>query len=292
MKNTILVLFILVLSCHQRKEEQVVSHRFEQAENRGEVSPRIAEVSGLVASIANPGYLWAINDSKNAAEIFLLNETAEIVLTCKLKKIKNRDWEDIAIGPGKEAGVNYLYIGEIGDNDRIFEFKYIYRLKEPVFEKDDKTTIHDFDTLIIRMPDGSRDLESMAIDHSSGDVYLVSKREENVNVYRLPQRSLVVSDTVIPEKIASLPFQHTVAIDFSFDNRELLLKTYKSVYYWKKPDSLNIVQTLLLPPEKVDYKREAQGESIAWTLDGSGFYTLSESVQHERASLYFYKKVK
>jgi hypothetical protein len=72
----------------------------------------------------------------------------------------------------------------------------------------------------------------------------------------------------------------------------LLLKTYDEIYYWKRPDSLSIIQTLLTDPIKLNYKREPQGECVAWTLDGDGFYTLSESVDNEKASLYFYKKAK
>ena len=30
---------------------------------------------------------------------------------------KMRDWEDIAVGPGPEPNVDYLYVGAIGDND-------------------------------------------------------------------------------------------------------------------------------------------------------------------------------
>jgi hypothetical protein len=36
--------------------------------------------------------------------------------------------------------------------------------------------------------------------------------------------------------------------------------------------------------------RERQGEAIAFARDGSGFYTLSESVPEERAWVVFYKR--
>lgn len=286
-----LILLMLFTSCAKQGEEKK-SVFFEKAKGLGRVSQTLEEASGLVASVVNPGYLWTINDSGNPAEIFLLNDEAEIVLTCKLNKIENRDWEEIAIGPGPEEGIVYLYIGEIGDNEAKYDMKYVYRIKEPVFEKDDTIDIEDIETLKIVLPDGARDSEAFGLDHKNGDFYLISKREENVNVYYLPFSSLIEKDTLVPSKLATLPYHNTVAIDFSFDSKEVLLKTYNEIYYWKRPDSLSVLQTMNLPPTKLDYKSEPQGESICWNLDGSGFYTLSESVDHHKATLYFYERSK
>jgi hypothetical protein len=144
---------------------------------------------------------------------------------------------------------------------------------------------------VFKLPDAKRDTEAMMIDHATGDFYLVSKREKNVNVYYSPSELLVKKDTLVPQIVASLPYFNTVAINISFDSREILLKTYDEIYYWKKVDTLSIAQTLVSKPIELDYKKEPQGESIAWNLDGSGFYTLSES-NHSRAKLYFYQRAK
>jgi hypothetical protein len=134
-------------------------------------------------------------------------------------------------------------------------------------------------------------MEAMTIDHATGDLYMVSKREENVNVYLLDNNFILKSDTLVPTMLTTIPYFNTVAIDFSFDSKEILLKTYDEIYYWKL-DTVSIAQTLSSPPIKLDYEKEPQGESIAWNLDGSGFYTLSESTDHSRGRLYFYKKAK
>ncbi|HEY5692273.1 MAG TPA: hypothetical protein VIS49_12505 [Cyclobacteriaceae bacterium] len=263
-----------------------------EAVSLGKVSSKLEEASGLVASISNPGYLWTINDSGNPSEIFLIDSDGDIKLTCQLKKIHNRDWEDIALGRDPKDSLVYLYVGEIGDNEAKYDFKYIYRLKEPFYEKDDRISIDKFDTLIIKLPDALRDMEAMAIDHSTGDLYMVSKREQNVTVYLLDYNSTLQHDTLVPTIVNTIPYFNTVAMDFSFDSKEILLKTYDEIYYWKKSDTVSIAQTLSSPPIKLDYKKEPQGESIAWNLDGSGFYTLSESTNHARARLYYYKKAK
>lgn len=285
-----LILFALLLLSFCSKREQ--DGLFEKAEDRGMVSADLEEASTLVASYRNPGSLWTLNDSGNPAEIFLIDNSAKILMTCMFNKIENRDWEDIAIGPGSNDSTKYLYVGEIGDNDAKYNFKYLYRLEEPVFQGGSRIFIEKFDTIVVSLPDGKRDMESITIDQTTGDLYLISKREENVNLYRAPASTLIPGDTIVPEKLGTLPFHNVVAVDFTWDSKELLIKTYDQIYYWERPDSLSIPQVLLTDPVEINYKREPQGESVAWTLDGSGFYTLSESVNGKKASLYFYKRTR
>ena len=264
---------------------------FEKAEGRGVVPPELEEASALVASYGNPDMLWTLNDSGNPAEIFLIDDRGAIVMACTLQKVKNRDWEDIAIGPGPGRS-KYLYIGEVGDNEAKYDYKYLYRLAEPTFRGERGISIEKFDILVVSLPDGKRDMEAIAIDQATGDLYLISKREEQVHLYRSPAATLVPGDTLVPEKVCTLPFHNVVAADFSPDAKELLVKTYDEIHYWPRPDSLSIPQVLQTTPISLAYKREPQGEAIAWALDGMGFYTLSESVEGQAATLYFYKKVK
>jgi hypothetical protein len=70
----------------------------------------------------------------------------------------------------------------------------------------------------------------------------------------------------------------------------VLLKNYNEIYYWKRNSNEPILEVLKRKPIKIDYDREPQGEAIAWKLDGSGFYTLSESKLIVGGNLYFYKR--
>ena len=58
-----------------------------------------------------------------------------IKLTCTLAGVENRDWEDIAVGPGPDASKSYVYVADIGDNEGQYQYKYIYRFEEPVLNK-------------------------------------------------------------------------------------------------------------------------------------------------------------
>jgi len=292
MKSLFLYLFCALLSitCACQQSTQSNNFPFAKGENKGKVSKDLEEASGLVASINNSNCLWSMNDSGNSSDIFLINDKAELVMRCKLKNTKNRDWESITTWRNQPSKLNYVYVGETGDNNAKHQLKYLYRMEEPEYTGNEKFTIDQIETFIIRLPDGPRDMEALAADHPTGDLYLFSKREQNISVYYLSFDRLVAKDTLEPVKIGMLPFHNVVAADFSMDGKELLVKTYNEILYWRREDAESIKDVLMRKPVILDYHPEPQGESIAWALDGSGFYTLSESVDNERAKLYFYKR--
>lgn len=285
---TLLTFVLIVFSCKTTKKDD--SDLFAEGMAQGKVSSKLEEASGLVSSVLNSGHLWVINDSGNKAEVYLINGKADVVLTCQLENIKNRDWEDIAIGKRPGSDDPFVYVGEVGDNEAKYEFKYLYRFAEPILNEDKKISIEYVETMVVSLPDGPRDMEAIAIDQRTGDLYLVSKREENVSVYTVPFNKLNDGDTLVPEKLLTLPYHNVVAADLSFDGKEILIKTYDEIYYWNTGDSLSIAQSIQLPAITLDYSGEPQGESIAWALNGKGFYTLSESVDGQAAKLYYYKR--
>ncbi len=284
MRGLIFLSLIILLSCSKQEKKSTL---FEPQQNLGTVSKKLREASGLIASVENPGYLWTLNDGGNPAEIFLIDEKAQIVMTCRLKNIVNRDWEDITIGPGPEEGINYLYVAEIGDNDAVYPFKILYRIKEPK-RSEEKIEITEIDTLIIELPDGRRDSESIMVDPITNYFYIISKREKTVRLYEI--KFPFASDTLQVISLGKLPLAKIVAANISQDGSEVLLKDYTDIYYWKRSENEPILSLLLSDPTKLNYKPEHQGEAIAWKRDGSGFYTLSESSVMAEANLFFYKR--
>jgi len=264
-----------------------ISDLFLSAEEKGIVDIKLEEASGLVASAAHPGYFWTHNDSGNSADLFLIDSTAQIVATMPLANVRNRDWEDITLGAGPDPDKTYLYVGDIGDNKAKYPYKIIYRLEEPT--QIENKVVEKFDTLYIQLPDGTRDSEALMIDPISSRMFIVSKREDSVRLYQFANtwRS---GDTLTAELKIKMPYNLTVAADISVDGTEVLLKNYDHVYYWKREGTEAIADLLQRTPIELKYKPEKQGESIAWSRDGSGYYTLSESSAQERARLLFYKR--
>lgn len=286
MKYTFLIAGILLTGCQSR------SPIFEAGISKGVIqSNKIREASGLAASVNNPGMLWTHNDSGNASDIFLLNERGEITCTVHLPGIKNRDWEDIAIGAGPQEGKQYIYIAEIGDNNAVYDTKFLYRIEEPrIPEGVTDTTLSQIDQIKFRLTDGARDTETLMMDPVSKNFYVLSKRESRVNLYQLAG-PLTTTDTLTAVRVLEkLPFTLIVGGDISKDGQEILLKNYDHVFYWKRLTGESIEDALKRSPEKLPYTPEPQGESIAFDPGGTGYYTISERKNKAAQHLNFYKR--
>ncbi|MFM9837054.1 MAG: hypothetical protein ACKVOQ_02255 [Cyclobacteriaceae bacterium] len=282
-----LLSIFFVISC--KKKEEKYSELFTKGEALGTVDDRLHEASGLIESIANPQYFWTLNDSGNPAEVFLIDQKANIQMVCKLRGIDNRDFEDITMGAGPVEGKNYIYAADIGDNLSRYSIKLIYRFEEPLFtEGNSEIEITDFDTLRIKLADRPRDTEAILVDPLSKDIYLLSKLEDSISLYQI--KFPFQNDTLIADKLAILPLHKITAGNISADGNEVLLKNYKQVYYWKNNAGLPLSKLLLTEPALLAYKKEPQGEAICWARDGGGYYTLSEKAEGEIGKLLFYKR--
>ncbi len=293
MKNCFLFLFLLIVLFSCSKKKITKSEDFDSGIELAEVTnEKLEEVSGLVESIQNPGLLWTHNDSGNAAEVFLIDKSTTIILTCKLKGVKNRDWEDIAVGPGPIPGKNYVYVADIGDNFAQHGLKYIYRFEEPTLTPGIKEIeITQIDRITFQLSDKEKDTECLILDPSTKDLYVVSKREKPVYVYQL-KYPCSTTEKLTAISVLSLPLTQIVGGDFSADRNELVLKSYDEIYYWNIKDNETVINALKVKPRKLTYKQEPQGEAFAWARDGSGYYTISEKVKGEKSALTFYKRAR
>jgi hypothetical protein len=151
-------------------------------------------------------------------------------------------------------------------------------------------------------------MECLLMDQKTKDIFIVSKRENNKRLYKIPASSVTPSASVQAEFIQELTFSIPVIADprvasvnyitggaVSADNSEILIKNYFEMNYWKRSSGESIPSALKRPPIKVTYAginsdgtgQEVQGEAVSFAADGSGVYTLGEG---GAARLYFYKK--
>lgn len=289
-----LTTIVLLFACHEKKKATAqLTDEFLPGKKLAELDDKkLDEVSGLACSINNPGLMWTVADSGNDAEVFLIDDHTKIRQVFALEGIKNRDWEEVAVGPGPDETKHYVYVADIGDNYVAHRYKRIYRFEEPTFNPGDKKIkIANFDTITFELEGSRKDTEAILIDPGTKDMYIVSKRESPVSLYQLkyPYSTL---DTLIATEIASLPFTYIVAASSSQDGTEILMKSYNHIYYWKNPSAKPFSEMLKEKPLEVPYEAEPQGESIAWTNDGNGFYTLSEKTKGKKSFLYFYSRKK
>ncbi|MDP8206360.1 MAG: hypothetical protein P9L92_06825 [Candidatus Electryonea clarkiae] len=253
----------------------------------------IDEASGIAASRINRNVLYTHNDSGGENIIYAFNTEGKHLGEYVIEGCDSRDWEDIAIGPGPEDGTSYIFIGEFGDNKAVYDKKFIFRFPEPVINSEQdpvSTTISNTETITFQFPDGNRDAESLIVDPLTRDIYVISKRETKVRVYRFPFPQST-DDTIIPEMVGNLPLHYVVSGDISPSGRDILIKVYDFVYLYTRQPSQDLADVLVGSGIAINYEPEPQGEAVCWKPDETGYYTLSEEKKGVPARLYFYPRL-
>ncbi len=306
LKSTILPLTAVLLfciSCHEKDPSQKErSSDFAESPQTYPITPGIVnEASGLADSRNMDGYLWTHQDSGYPSELFLVNKDGKNIRKYTVPGTDFLDWEDIASGPGPQQGVNYLYIGDIGGNSHPNRQTCTINRVREISNPDETFQPGSVEKIIFRYPDGPKDAETLLLDPASLDLYVVSKEASRVNLYRLPYPQPVGSEitaelagTIPGIKISGLPsslITSPTSGDISFDGKEIIIKTYTTVYYWKREDGKTIGEVLTQPPHKtLPYFLEPEGTAICFDKKADGYFTLSEIGGAGSVTLNYYKR--
>lgn len=269
----------------------------------------LAEISGMVCSRVTPGYLWVQGDDSYKVRAM----TPEGVFSTTIRLHDSyRDWEGLTGGVYNDT--NYLFVGVFGDNGLSYKDKYyIYYFKEPEVVdgevKVEKKIIH------FGYPDHkAHNAEVIMYDNIEEKIYIVDKWNtfnSTGMVYSLPFSTDLNLDTmqVLTEecqlggsdmyilaasgKTAGL-FQNPTGGDITPDGKHIIIKNEAFMLIWAR-DSIDgrlesIGETLARRPKKVTaYKREPQGEAIAW-LDNTTCYTTSDVYSDGSAPIWKYTR--
>src|SRR5262245_40329510 len=96
----------------------------------GRIKPeQLREISGLAVSRLNPGILWLHNEG-DSGHLVAVSTSGKLAAVLKCRAAI-KDLEEIAIGPGPEKEVDYLYLGDVGDNDVKRREIQVVRFPEP-----------------------------------------------------------------------------------------------------------------------------------------------------------------
>ena len=126
------------------------------------------------------------------------------------------------------------------------------------------------------------------MDPLSGDIYVISKREENCGIYRLPYPQSF-SETMVAKRVGQLPYSWVVAADISPSGKHILVKTYTNIYLYTRGRGQNVAEALSTKGKVMPYKLEPQGEAVAFDEKGKGYFTISERLGETPVELYYYK---
>lgn len=271
-----------------RLEKMADQHVFTNQISVGTLENKeIEEASGMAFSRDHDGLIYTHNDSGGGRRVYVIDSLGKGMGVFKLKGVWNRDWEDIAVGPGPDPKLNYVYVGEIGDNQLKYTNIFIYRFPEP--EQFLEAMEVEPEILKLSYPDGAKDAETLMVDPISKDIFILTKRDSLNILYKTTQEAFDRKEAVL-EKVMELPFTMSVAGDISLDGKEILIKNYFTVYYWKRNENETIAQALARDPLILPYKPEPQGEAIGFHPNGKSYFTLSEKRFNIEPVLYRYNR--
>lgn len=175
-------------------------------ENTGfAADPGLDEASGLVASRSAPGHLFAINDSLNDPELFVLDRRGVALGRMAVNGAANRDWEALAHAEGPDGPL--LVIADIGDNEAVHPHVSLYFLDEPEPGADGEYpgTLPLRHVLRLQYPDGPRDAEALAWDPLANELLVISKRDRPQRLYTVSLQQALSSSDLEWEARGTLP---------------------------------------------------------------------------------------
>lgn len=245
--------------------------------------PELVELSGLAASRAHPGVLWAHNDSGDSARFFGLSDQGATLGRFTLPGAVARDIEDLALGPCPLG--TCVYLGDIGDNLAVRDDTAVFRVAEPQPRPDAGTGSFpvSFERFDFAYPNGRHhNAEALLVHPVTGDVYVLTKQGPGTRsrVYRFP-RPLDASAEAVLEDLgeASVPASgdlHLTGGDVSPCGNALLLRMYNRVVELRLPPGRPFEAIFQAAPRALPTASEPQGEAVAWSHDGRAYFTASE----------------
>ncbi len=231
--------------------------------------PALLEASGLTASALTPGVLWTHNDSGDSARIFALRTDATLAAELQVEGATANDWEAIAAGPFE--GAPALYIGDIGDNPKSRANITIYVVREPSLDPA-PASVTVAKRLDLTYEDGPHDAEALLVDPADGTIVIATKSLDGKSaIYTADTARSVLT---LAATLDGLPWVTDGSV--SKDGRLVALRTYGEAFVWTRAPGSSLVDALQGTRCPVALEGEPQGEALALTNDGSGYFTLSE----------------
>lgn len=266
---------------------------------------QLDEASGLVASRANPGVLWSHNDHGDASRVFALSDSGRHLGIFFLSGITLDDPEAIGIGPGPSPGLDYLYVGDIGDNDEVLASVAVHRVLEPTVDVDQQPVLNvlsNIETLRLRYAAGPRNAEAMIVDPDNGDIYLITKHRAPTEVWRAayPQSTtdtttmvLVATFNVDWRSPAVIPvLMGATDASISPEGNLILVRSYWLSYLWERRPGEELWRAFNRPPIAVPSTSTTGDpwfeEAICFDAQSRGYFTVSEGPQ---PPIYYYARI-
>lgn len=266
-----------------------IANEFAKPEVSGRIeSAEITESSGIAASRCQADVLWTHNDSGDKAFVFAINSKGKKLATFLVSGAENKDWEDIATF--KDAAGNcFIYVADIGNNERLRSEFSIYRFKEPkvsetYLNSSKKNPIPTETAEIIKFsyPDFRHDAETLMVHPKTGDIYILSKRLSGASsVYKLPgdydSSKANVLQKITDFTVPAIPNGFLTGGDISPDGNRVVVCDYFAAYEIVLPEASNDFDEIWKQtPKIIQLGEREQGEAVGYSADGNSIFATSE----------------
>ena len=256
----------------------------------------IIEASGLAASRQNPGVLWTHNDSGFPGTAFALFTNGALLAQCAVSNVYSGDFEDIAIGPGPVPGLQYIYLGDIGDNFSSRVDIRVFRIPEPAvysYQSNVAPVLSAVGSrqIVVTYPDGPHNAEALMVDPRTGDLFIATKMTNSCRLYRALRAQLESGDPVELTSVEDVGVRSTSAGDISADGSLIALRRASRADLWVRSPGQSVADGLAATSVRIPVigqPTEPNGEALAFDPSGSGYYTLSEGY---RQPIYFFSRI-
>lgn len=251
--------------------------------------PELLEASGLAASRQSPGVVWTHNDTDGDPRLYTFTLQGAPLGSYLLQGAKLRDWEDMSLGPGPKQGQDYLYVGDIGDNDEKYEAITVYRVAEPPVDPrmtGVSASLSGVEALQFTYPGGTpHNAETMIVDPVDGDLHIVSKSGDGTS---LVFRAAAPLASGVLEQVAQINFGPgglTTGGAATATGDWVLVRTYFAARMWRRQPGTPMWQAFNEKACDVPVVMEIQGEAVTFAGTGLDYFTASEG---ETPPLYRY----
>ncbi len=245
-------------------------------------SVEITEASGLAVSRTQPDVLWTHNDSGDSARLFATDITGVDLGQFTLQGATANDWEDLAIGPGPDPGVDYLYVADIGDNAEVRASVTVYRVAEPDVSGG-SANLTGVEAICVEYPDGPHDAETLIVDPDTGALLIVTKTMAGASSLfgvEAPAPGGCMMAAPWGELTFGVPplegSAMTTAGDISDDGAFIVVRSYNRAFGWRRVPGASLEDAMQGEPCPLPLAIEAQGEALAIAPGGGSYITVSE----------------
>lgn len=271
----LLAALVLVLSTQRLAADENPSvHEVGQVKSK-----QLREISGLAASRLNPSTLWVHNDG--GARMLVAVDVAGKPSALVSWPIEIADFEDVAIGPGPKDGIDYLYVGDIGDNDSKRRQIRVVRFAEPKISeaRSGQVEVEGAEEFRLKYPDRPHNAEALIVDPIGRSLFIVTKEPQNARLYSCPFEKLEDKGLSNLEYLGTLDVRRISGGAISRDGNRIILRSEDQGWLWERGSGQGILAALKTRPRKIPVRTDNQGqngEAVAFRPDGLGYYTVSE----------------